>query len=236
MVWDNRRPDGNKKLNLCDDDLRDNALAIETALDLEHDFATGGGQTGRHRFPIGNDSARDTAYPSPGSSEIGAIWLNTKDDVAPRDWLVAEIWDGTVWKEIGPDAAEVARTDEAKAWNEGQVGAWVDFTESGSGPYAWDWVVNDGTFFKKTLNAGAAHTIANPTGSLYVTANAANYTFEITQAAGTAGTLAFGGDFKPSFGLQPAVDPTPGSRTLIHVSQIAGGGTPELIYRVEYTS
>lgn len=48
MVWDKNKPAGSQKLRLSDDELRANNAAIEAAFDLDHDFTTGGTQTGEH--------------------------------------------------------------------------------------------------------------------------------------------------------------------------------------------
>jgi len=48
MVWDKDKPAGNQKLRLADDDLRANNAALEAAIDEDHDFTTGGTQTGEH--------------------------------------------------------------------------------------------------------------------------------------------------------------------------------------------
>lgn len=49
MVWDRNEPTGAREVSAVDNYLRDNQAALETALDAEHSFATGGTQTGEHR-------------------------------------------------------------------------------------------------------------------------------------------------------------------------------------------
>jgi len=48
MVWDKEKPQGNQKIRLSDDEIRANNAALEAAIDLDHDFTTGGTQTGEH--------------------------------------------------------------------------------------------------------------------------------------------------------------------------------------------
>ena len=46
MAWDKTLPDGAVDIAVGDDKIRLNNAAIETAIDLEHQFVTGGLQTG----------------------------------------------------------------------------------------------------------------------------------------------------------------------------------------------
>jgi hypothetical protein len=48
-AWDKTKPAGSRSLNQVDDDIRANNDAIESALDQDHDFTTGGTQTGKHQ-------------------------------------------------------------------------------------------------------------------------------------------------------------------------------------------
>ncbi len=60
MAWDKTRPDGSiVAVSQADDLIRENNDSLETAMDVEHAFATGGTQTGRHQFGFGTVAARD---------------------------------------------------------------------------------------------------------------------------------------------------------------------------------
>lgn len=48
MSFDKTKPAGSTPLKTADDQIRANFEAIETALDADHDFTTGGTQTGKH--------------------------------------------------------------------------------------------------------------------------------------------------------------------------------------------
>lgn len=50
MSWDKTNPGGSTSFAQSDDEIRNNNDAIETAVDAEHRFATGGNQSGRHEF------------------------------------------------------------------------------------------------------------------------------------------------------------------------------------------
>lgn len=72
MAWDKDLPDGDVGIDLGDDAIRANNAAAETAFDLEHRFATGGNQSGRHTFvqdtTVNLDALSDTDAGSIGFS------------------------------------------------------------------------------------------------------------------------------------------------------------------------
>ena len=87
MSWDKNKPAGSDLVPDVDDEIRTNNDALETALNLEHDFSTGGGQTGKHKFPVGTTANR------PAASIAGRIYLNTETNSIERDtgsdWVTA---------------------------------------------------------------------------------------------------------------------------------------------------
>ena len=87
MSWDKNKPAGSDLVPDVDDEIRTNNDALETALNLEHDFSTGGGQTGKHKFPVGTTANR------PAASIAGRIYLNTETNSIERDT-------GTDWVDI----------------------------------------------------------------------------------------------------------------------------------------
>ncbi len=50
MAFDKNKPAGSTPLNQSDNQIRDNFTALEAALDQDHDFTTGGTQTGKHEM------------------------------------------------------------------------------------------------------------------------------------------------------------------------------------------
>lgn len=69
MAWDKTKPAGSQKLRLADDDIRANNDALEAALSAEHEFATGGNQTGKHKTPTFLDNGGDPSQPT-GTNEV----------------------------------------------------------------------------------------------------------------------------------------------------------------------
>lgn len=92
-VWDKMRPLGSEPPALIDDRLQENFAALEAAIDLEHDFTTGGSQTGRHALGRGTTAQRAAAYPTPAE---GNVWANTETDC----WEVYNGTDGR-WDSFG---------------------------------------------------------------------------------------------------------------------------------------
>ena len=88
MAWDKNMPSGTTTLLPdVDDRIRENNAALETALNAEHEFVTGGEQTGYHKFPSGNTADR------PAAGHNGRIYLNTETNKIERDtgteWVIA---------------------------------------------------------------------------------------------------------------------------------------------------
>jgi len=82
-AWDKGLPIAGRKARYIDDDIRANNAALETAFDNEHDFTTGGTQTGRH--PQGSarcffqDAAPSTRIDGTAftSADFGSLWIDS---------------------------------------------------------------------------------------------------------------------------------------------------------------
>jgi hypothetical protein len=70
MAWNKDLPAGNTKFNVGDDVIRANQAQLESGLHNEHEFATGGVQTGIHKFTYSNKAAMDALSPVNGSISI----------------------------------------------------------------------------------------------------------------------------------------------------------------------
>lgn len=225
MVWQKTRPAGNVALRQSDNNLRENAEALEAALDLEHFFETGGQQDGRHRFAPEDDTARAVSISSP---EEGNIHINDGTDHESGNPYL-EVYTSSAWASLDVDISEVARTDVSKTWTEAQVATYEMLTPA-AGSIAWDYT--DASVFKVTLSAGTltAYTLASPTTT--VPANAGGvWLFEVTQGGSADHTLAFGADFVPEFGAQPVIQTGASAITYIWVYS---GSDQKLIYSVRY--
>jgi len=227
MVWSNTVPDGSKALNLLDNDMRDNAVAIEDAFDEEHYFATGGSQTGRHKIGTGSDATRNSTISSPAA---GNVWLNDKDLVA-HGILVLQRYDGSGWIDCQPYGL-IPFLADANIWTGANVETYTALTEAGGGPgNTWDWVLNTSTAWKGTLSDDTI--LNNPTGSLISADRRCSVVVQVTQDSGTPYTLTFGTNLLPAWGSQPAVNQTLDSITFIHMTLRSD---QKWIYSVEHTT
>jgi len=214
MVWDKDIPTGASFVSQGDNTIRANNAANEAAVDLEHYFATGGTQDGRHKIGIGNDAARDFAIPSPLD---GNIWLNTKDYSA-NGWMILQVYyaTGVAWKDTGYLDANVAELDTAQVWSAGQAGTYTTFSTSSSD---WNWNCDTSQYFKGTLPDAGTREIQAPTGTLFASNNAGSWTLEVTQAPTTASTLTLDPTyFFPAYGGQPPISTVLGSINMVYVT------------------
>lgn len=227
MVWDKTIPVGSQKLNLSDDALRANADALETALDKQHYFATGGTQTGDHRIPTGDTTARTGEY---GTPQLGNIFLHDKD-LVDHGWYVLQVYDGASWIDIGFLDTDVVRLSEPQVFTAGSVGTWVDVTVA-AGVFAWD--LDDGNFFRTSAATPiiAATLVQNPTGTLDAGANACHVTLELHMDGAGAHAVTFDTDYLPGWTAQPPVNPGANKVTLVHLTRRADG---KWVYIVEWT-
>lgn len=72
MAWDKTKPAEGIPARQVNDDIRANNDTLETAFGLDHDFTTGGTQTGRHAqltIPTGSDPA--------GTTDCVTVWNNS---------------------------------------------------------------------------------------------------------------------------------------------------------------
>ena len=228
MVWSSSRPDGGAKMNVSDNDLRENAVAEEAAIDAEHYFATGGSQTGRHKWGMGSTATRDSTITSPAS---GNSWINDTYLVS-HGFYVFQVYDGAAWKNVSPYDL-IPYLADANVWTGANVETYTAVTASGTGPELWDWDLDLGMAWKGTLAEDT--TLNNPTGTTVLAADRCGHlTLQVTQDAGTPYDITtFGSNLLPSFGGQPAVNQTLGAITLIHMTLRSD---QKWIYTVEYTS
>lgn len=87
MAFDKTKPAGTTPLKTSDDQIRANNEALETAIGQDHDFATGGTQTGKHKQVI---FKAPITKPSLAADE-GALFTKT---VSTKSELVYEDEDG----------------------------------------------------------------------------------------------------------------------------------------------
>jgi len=196
-TWDKDLPTGTKAVALGDDVIRENNRAIETALDAEHDFTTGGTQSGRHHF------LRDTVANADAISDwlTGAVYFNRNDLLTDLTLLQVASADGASnWEHVWPH----------NDWPElTQFHAWVAKTGT---PLTW--TGEEGHFFSTSLTANTTLNAPTfPTAGL--AGRATTYTWRIAQHASLGPyTIAFSGNFRWLHGVTPVM-PSGASEVLL---------------------
>lgn len=110
MAWDQDLPDGDLDIAQGDDDIRTNNAALETALDAEHRFTTGGNQSGTHTFNV--DTTANVAALS--NSDTGRIAFSD-DEIAGQ--YVLQVYAAGAWNNADINPGNVPRTDEINVFD-----------------------------------------------------------------------------------------------------------------------
>lgn len=223
MVFDKNRPLGSTPISQGDNLHRENYAALETALDAEHDFTTGGTQTGQHHFPVDTLAAVSAL----GTSSVDGRLLFADNVIASA--RVGYVVDATALYPIVPPDPWVKR-DATQNWTVGQYGTRTAVTPAGGPPLEFAWVLTDANFFTATLTG---NTIIKPPTDALTTARMGSWTIQLLQDGSGGHTVTFDtAAFLPANGAQPAVDPAANSYTLIHITRLAKTA-PNLVYTVQ---
>jgi hypothetical protein len=213
MAWDKDLPDGDNDLAQCDDDIRTNNAALETAMDLEHDFTTGGGQTGRHRFAT-HDAASQALL---GVAAADDGWPILRTDVRSGEY-VWYVYDGTAWSPVDLGTGDVPRLDENTEFTASQLSEWQVATIT---PGATDELAVD-----LTASASQSATISNdtliksPSGAVAGTCQVT--VLELTNS-GAGHTLTWESAYRTSNGIPPLFDDTSGAVNIYYLTHMNTG-------------
>lgn len=218
MAWDKDVPAGSTKVSASDDLIRANQAAIETAVDQEHAFATGGTQTGRHSFDIDTEANRDAASPA---YENGGIFFAT--DVR-SGFDVLQVRDGGTFENVdvepldGSSLPTLPRVNAQSKFTVCQFATWETLTIPGSGLVAVDLATSP----RKTVTLTKDIGFVNPTNA--VTDNATSVIIDLVQDGTGGWAVSWSSNYKSVSGsVQVATGA--GERTLISIQQMVGTGT-----------
>lgn len=204
MAWDKDLPSGSNSIAQLDNDVRANNAAAETALDLEHRFATGGNQSGRHTFVV-DTTANIGAL---ADVDTGSIALST-DERTGKLSLMA--YRSGAFEAVDSGVTDICRLDEVGNFTGALHTAWSVLTISASAVS-----IDAATFPYKAVVANQNFTISNPDG---ISALATSILLAI-QMDGTGGhTISFGSAYRAPGGVVP-IDTTANAQTLLYLTKM----------------
>ena len=225
MVWDKVTPIGTSKISAGDNTIRGNNAALETALDEEHAFTTGGVQTGRHTFNIDTEANRGTASPV---YQDGGIFL--ANNVATRTSnLVLQVLDAGVWESVDIEPLDsgdtglptLPRVNSQSAFTACQFATFETITTGAGSPRTC--AIDLATSPAKYVVAIDDTIISNPTNPL--AASSTTVMLEILMDAGAPHTITFGSEYRTPAGISPAIDTTATTgRTVLFITQLNTAG------------
>jgi hypothetical protein len=211
MAWDKDLPDGDLDAAQLDDDVRTNNDALEDALDLEHYFATGGSQHGRHKFGIGTTAARDAL----ANISNGMIYFNTD---ALSGYTVLQVRSSGSWVNASILDTTVARLGLQNLWTKPQYATWETLTLSGG-----NLTIDFSTSPKKKANIGANFTVLNPTNDTPGPSASSEIVLDLTMTGSGGWTVTWGNKYRGPNGIAPVISATTGHVTRVYISGMADG-------------
>jgi len=199
MAWTKTLPDGDQSIGIGDDAIRDNNDQLEAALDLEHRFATGGNQTGRHKFFVGTPTQIDALT----NAVEGSIAFD--DDTLAADRPTLWVYDGSAWNTLDIDQA-IGRLDEEGDWTAPQSTQWVSVAVGGG---LLPINMNLSACKYATLPASSTTTIQGPSNAP-TSGYSQSVILQLTNG-GVDCVLAWDTQYRASQGVEPLFDASSGA-------------------------
>lgn len=218
MAWIKTLPDGDVGIEQGDDAIRTNNQALETALDAEHYFATGGSQTGRHKFGFGTTANRALITP-----QEGMIYFNTDAYSGSVDLthIVVQGYSGGSWRNLDVLQSNIFRTNAQTRSTVPQYADWLNVAITGAGPYlvACDFLTSPRKYCTLTQNV----TLSNPVNDLGSGVASADVMFDLIQDGTGGRTVTFSNKYFSPDGLRPIVATGANARTRLYISGTQNG-------------
>ena len=213
MAWDKNLPDGDADIAVGDDDIRTNNDALETALKREHIFATGAGQTGRHRFSIGTNAARDA---DPTGYANGSIHFSN-DEISGNH--VLQLRASGVFENVDVNPGNLPRTDSRSQFDILQYGLSESVVPASGSPDTL--AVNfSGAPYKHAIITGDTQ-ISNPSGA-YSPPYLGSVRLQLTMD-GAGHVITFGTAYRASNGFSPVINSDNNAVNLLTITQLNTG-------------
>lgn len=219
MAWDKDKPSGGDDAGELDNYVRTNNAALESAVDTEHYFATGGSQTGRHKFGFGTTAVRNALTP-----QENMIFFNTDAYSGSVDLthIVVQGYHSGSWRNLDVVQSNIFRTDAKTRSTVPQFSDWLNVPIS-AGNVACDLATSPSKYVTLTQSV----TLQNPINDYAVGTARADVVFDFIQNGTGGWTVTFSNNYRSAYGLVPVISTAPGSRTRLYIS-----GTQEGKYLV----
>ena len=210
MAWDKDLPDGGVSIAQGDDAIRANNAAAETALDFEHEFATGGVQTGRHKFQLATKATID-ALTDPTVDGALAFASDQRPTAVP---MYFDLTSGN-WLFLDIGTGDVARIDEAGSWTKIQSTLWESITPAG-GDLALDLAKSATQYATISTNI----TITNPVSP--VSSHASSVMFMITMS-GAGNVISWDTEYVAELSVAPLYTDADGDVNVFLITRLQDG-------------
>ena len=212
MAWDKNLPNGGADIAQGDNSIRDNNAALETAINAEHEFSTGGVNSGRHKFGSGNNAARNAIT----TWVAGSVWFNTEVRAGS---ICLQRYSGSAWVNLDIFDADVPRLGEQSVFTVAQFAQWAQVVPGAGSPDTL--AIDLANSPKKYATIVGDTIISNPTNP--VSSCGTNIELDLTMS-GAGHVITFGNEYKFIGGITPAIASSNGAKTKVFISSLQSGG------------
>lgn len=193
---------------------RNHRAAVKDMLEIEHDTAEG-----RHKFGIGDDTARDAIT----TWVVGSTWYSTQGGIDVFQQVVISVGP-VVWHNVDArgggldsDLDDVAHINEQSLYTVTQWSDFITITPSAGGP--GDLVAVDCDLSPAQFVTIVDDTeISNPINILG-TANSTTIMLELLMNGTPGHLVTFASNYRSPGGLAPSIDTAANARTLLFITQ-----------------
>lgn len=211
MAWDKNLPAGGNDIALGDDAIRANNAAIETAVGREHEFSTGGTNSGRHAFLTGNNATRDAI----SNWVAGSIYFNTE---VRSGAICMQRYSGTAWVDLDVFQSTLPRLNAQSQWTVAQFAAWASVTPGAGSP---DTLAIDLSLSPNKYATIVGDTIiSNPTNAV---ASHGTVVRLILTMSGAGHVITWGNNYRFANGVEPVVASANGAKTCVYIESQQDG-------------
>lgn len=212
MAWDKNLPSGGADIAQGDDAIRANNAAIETAVGAEHEFSTGGDNSGRHKFGSGDNATRNgiTTWVD------GSIWFNTQ---VRSGAICLQRWNGAAWVDLDLFQSSLPRVNEQSTYSVTQWGTWASVTPAAGTPDTLAIDLSASAYKRATIVGDTL--ISNPTNALSASSGC-TCILQLTMS-GAGHVITWGSNYRTPGGVTPAISSGNGDVTLVYIQSVYNG-------------